>query len=273
MTVLNHPGFCPESHRFAALTVDLDGESVWHRAGQGAPAPLHRSQGRFGPSEGVWNLVALFEEFDLPATFFVPGVVAEAYPDLVADLADRGYEIGAHGYTHVHPTRLSEEEERQQLIDTVSVLHGITGQQVLGYRAPGYQVSPHTFNILASEGLMYDSSLMDSERPYVGEEGVVEIPASWSLDDWALYGESTAEELATLMPASQVAAALQYEFEARSTARALFVVVIHPQLSGRVSRVRAWREFLQEARKDAEMPWTTLGDLARRVREGCGCMS
>ena len=267
MTGSNDTGYCPEIRRpTAALTVDLDGEGVWHRLGEGTPAPLHRSQGRFGPSEGVWNLVALFEDLGLPATFFVPGVVAEKYPDLVCDLADRGFEIAAHGYTHVHPIKLSEEEERRQLKAAVSVLHGITGQQVLGYRAPGYQVSPHTFNILASEGLMYDSSLMDSERPYVGEGGIVEIPASWTLDDWALYGESTAEELAALMPASQVAAALQYEFEARSAAGALFVAVIHPQLSGRVSRVRAWREFLQEALTETETQWTTLGDLARRVR-------
>lgn len=249
----------------AVITVDLDGESVWRDMTGGNPSPLQLSQGRFGPLEGARNLVGIFEEVGVPATFFVPAETALAHQGLVRELADRGFEVAAHGLSHQHPRSLAPDEEVRHLGKSVEVLTDITGIRPRGYRAPAFDISENTLGLLASMGFLYDSSLMDSERPYVTAEGIVEIPVSWSLDDWNLYGESTDLERAAMVSAVNVARVLGFEFEALTTAGLPFVLVLHPQLSGRTSRARAIGSFLETARKKAGVSWTTMDSLAERV--------
>lgn len=233
----------------------------------GKPSLLQLSQGRFGPLEGVHNLVAVFEEVGVPATFFVPGETVLDHPEVVRNLAAAGYEIAAHGFSHQHPSTLPPREEVHQLRKSVELLTDITGSRPRGYRAPAFNLSDHTLRFLAAEGFLYDSSLMNSERPYVTADGIVEIPVSWSLDDWNLYGESTELERATMVSAADLPRILEFEFEAFIAAGLPFVLVLHPQLSGRTGRARAIRDFLRCARREPGIQWATMESLAGQVQE------
>lgn len=46
------------------------------------------------------RLLDIFSEYEVRATFFVLGWVAERFPDLVRTIAGRGHEIASHGYAH-----------------------------------------------------------------------------------------------------------------------------------------------------------------------------
>ena len=57
------------------------------------------SRGEFG-AVAVPRILALLERHGIPATFFVPGHTALAYPELVREIRDAGHEIGHHGFVH-----------------------------------------------------------------------------------------------------------------------------------------------------------------------------
>lgn len=96
------------------------------------------------------------------ATFFCLGWVAEKFPGLILEVHTRGHEIASHGYDHRMVTTLSPARFREDIRKSKSILEDITGDRVLGYRAPSYTITSETLwalPILAEEGFVYDSSI------------------------------------------------------------------------------------------------------------------
>lgn len=79
---------------------------------------------------------------------------------------DEGHEIGAHGYLREPVSTLDPIEEEAALVRTCAILEEITGRKPVGYRALLREVNPGSAALLARHGLLYDSSLMDDDRPY-----------------------------------------------------------------------------------------------------------
>lgn len=96
------------------------------------------------------------------ATFFCLGWVAERFPHLIKTIHSQGHEIASHGYNHRMITFLSPEEFREDIRRTKAILEDLTGERILGYRAPSYSITLRTLwalEILAEEGYLYDSSI------------------------------------------------------------------------------------------------------------------
>lgn len=96
------------------------------------------------------------------ATFFCLGWIAERYPHLIREIQARGHEIASHGYDHRMVTTLSPGEFREDIRKSKAILEDLTGERVLGYRAPSYSITRQTLwalEILSDEGYLYDSSI------------------------------------------------------------------------------------------------------------------
>jgi len=96
------------------------------------------------------------------ATFFVLGRVAEKNERLVREISRLGHEIASHGYEHISPSKLTFEEFENDLVKSISILSGITGKKVRGYRAPSFSFPDQIerfFGILAKHNIVYDSSI------------------------------------------------------------------------------------------------------------------
>lgn len=113
-------------------------------------------------SRNTARLLDIFDEHAVRGTFFVLGWVAERYPDLVREIARRRHEIASHGYAH----RLVYDQTPAAFRDDVRrakrILEDVSGQQVLGYRAPSYSITPRSLwalDVLVEEGYRYDSSI------------------------------------------------------------------------------------------------------------------
>jgi polysaccharide deacetylase family protein (PEP-CTERM system associated) len=122
-------------------------------------------------TENVLRLLDLLASTDSQATFFVLGWVAERHPHLPKTIADAGHEISSHGWDHRRVADHDREDFRSSVRRTRQLLQDLTGQPILGYRAPTFSIVPGfewALDVLIEEGHGYDSSLFPIRRPGYG---------------------------------------------------------------------------------------------------------
>jgi polysaccharide deacetylase family protein (PEP-CTERM system associated) len=113
------------------------------------------------------RMLDLFDKNRVTATFFFLGWVAEKHPDLVKETLRRGHEIASHGYAHKLIYNQTPHEFNEDIHKANSILENLTSKKVIGYRAPGFSIMPDTewaFDILAENGIKYDSSIFPGKR-------------------------------------------------------------------------------------------------------------
>src|SRR6186713_2772493 len=150
----------------AKLLLSFDFED-WHQL-------VHRRLGRTdwasaGPAleRQAEAIFALLDELGARATFFVLGMTAERYPDLVREIAARGHELACHGYAHQRVHEQTPDEFRRDVERCSELLEQLGGRRPLGYRAPAFSITrdtPWAYEALAQLGFRYDSSQYDSPR-------------------------------------------------------------------------------------------------------------
>src|SRR5216684_71795 len=104
------------------------------------------------------RLLELFARHDVRSTCFFLGWVAEKYPHLVKEASALGHEIASHGYSHTLVHKMSHEEFDRDIRRSKQILEDISGQEVIGYRAPGFSMTAKTpwfFEKLAGAGYRY----------------------------------------------------------------------------------------------------------------------
>ena len=78
-------------------------------------------------------------------------------------IVDDGHEIGLHGYSHENPIAMTREQEEAVLNRCIDLITEITGKRPTGYVAPWWEFSPVTAELLLSNGIKYDHSLMHKD--------------------------------------------------------------------------------------------------------------
>jgi peptidoglycan/xylan/chitin deacetylase (PgdA/CDA1 family) len=76
----------------------------------------------------------------------------------MAAVAAAGHEIGAHGYSHENPIKLSESQEEAVLAKSIELIDMRAGQPPRGYVAPWWEMSERTTALLLRKGFRYDHS-------------------------------------------------------------------------------------------------------------------
>jgi hypothetical protein len=107
----------------------------------------------------------------LRATFFCLGWVAERYPRLIKEIKDRGHEVACHGYAHKLIYNQSKDEFREDIKKAKAILEDVSGDEVIGYRAPSYSITQESkwaLEILMEEGFKYDSSIFPIHHDFYG---------------------------------------------------------------------------------------------------------
>jgi peptidoglycan/xylan/chitin deacetylase (PgdA/CDA1 family) len=260
----------PDANRCAAmLCFDVDGETT--ALSEDAALAKRRtliSQCEYGPRVGVPRLLGLLENLSVPATFFVPGYIAENHPRMVEAIVARGHEIGLHGYLHEKLAFLTEAQEEEILLRSIEILTRLTGARPVGFRAPWFELNPWTPAVLARHGVQYCASAMGDDVPYFHENGLVEIPGQWLLEDWEQFAFN-AEPAWGFIPenCAKVFDLWWREFEAMHDFGCCFVLTLHPWLSGRPSRVRLLEELVTAMQAKGSVWFARGHEIADYVRE------
>lgn len=146
--------------KLCALSVDLDEIPCYH-AIHGLPMPEERAAHAVYHT-AVPRLRELFRELSVPCTFFVIGRDLDHPPaaDAARALADDGHELGNHTQNHRYDlTRLSRDSVRREVREARDAIARVQGFAPAGFRAPGYTITDEVLDVLADEGVFYDSSV------------------------------------------------------------------------------------------------------------------
>lgn len=157
------------------LTFDLES---WHQLVR------RRVTGESRPAEAsvvpmVHRFLDVCDETNTRATFFVVGMLAERYPDLVREIAAQGHEIASHSYDHRLVSSLTRGELRSDLERSKKQLEDLTGTPVVGFRAPEFSVKStdhFCFEVLAELGFEYDSSVFPVHGARYGIPSAPRVP-------------------------------------------------------------------------------------------------
>jgi peptidoglycan/xylan/chitin deacetylase (PgdA/CDA1 family) len=253
-----------------ALSFDSDHESTTLRWGDGSPGKL--SQGQYGARAAIPRIRKLLARYDIRASFFVPAVVAMLHPDEQRGLADEGHEIGIHGWIHELNSKLSQADERDLQMRAADTLERISGVRPVGMRTPSWDFSPHTLAISREMGLVYDSSLMADDEPYElledGEPtGMVELPVEWIRDDAVYFNMDRFSALRPYTPPSSVLEIFKSEFDGAYEESGLYLLTMHPHISGHRSRVAMLEELIRYMRGHDDVWFATHEEVARYCLE------
>ena len=123
----------PEGKKSVAMfSFDLDGDIIWQNMSSDEPNTEKliraRSIGQYGPNRCVDMILDLLDKYNVKATFYVPGYVADHNPDVIRRIDAAGHEIGNHGYTHERFVEMSVEEQLAVLTRTQESIRRITGK-------------------------------------------------------------------------------------------------------------------------------------------------
>ena len=251
------------------LSFDVDNETVTLRYGETSVGAL--SMGQYGARVGLERIVKLLDAKAIPASFFVPSVSLALHPEMAALINKSGkHEFGVHGWVHEMNTTLPDSVERALLVRAIADLTRMTGKKPTGYRAPSWNFSPNTLSILRDLGFRYESSLMADERPYELMQdgkatGLVELPVEWILDDAPLF-DPRGERYS---PPREVAKVWMDEFDKAYEEGTMFVLTMHPHISGHRSRIVALELLLDHIRQKAgnDVWYATHGEAAEYARK------
>lgn len=152
------------------LTIDL--EDWFHFLDLDATASVEQWKSFEGRIEQMTlALLAFLDAHEQRATFFVLGWIADRYPDLVAEVARRGHEIGCHSYAHPLVSDMTPAAFERDLATALDCIERACGVQPRAYRAPGFSINGRSlwaFDLMTKHGIEVDSSIFPAARAHGG---------------------------------------------------------------------------------------------------------
>ncbi len=263
----------PEGRRCAAaITFDVDVDSML-RLVHGARAPERAAALSWLSYDkiAVPRLLRIFREHDVRQTFFFPGWCMEHHPELVEAVLADGHEVGLHGYKHEVSWEQDAATEEAILDRGLEIAEKLLGERPVGWRAPLYGFSDRSAELLASRGFLYDASLMGDDVPYVLRTpagDLVELPSEWANDDWPQYAVVPDLDYEMQVRAPERAGEVyRAELDAAHTHGGLWISVWHPNISGRLARVRTVIDLLEDILDRGDVWLAPLREIAAHANE------
>ncbi|MEV6768315.1 allantoinase PuuE [Nocardia sp. NPDC051030] len=214
----------------------------------------------YGSRAGLWRVLRLFEQRDIPLTIFAVARALERNPEAVAAFKRLGHEIACHGLRWISYQNVDADTERAHMDEAVRIITRLFGEAPKGWYTG--RDSPQTRELVAAHGgFVYDSDSYADDLPYwvkVGEQDQLVLPYTLESNDMRFSspaGFANGDEFFSyLKDAFDI---LYAEGEAGSPK--MLSVGLHCRIIGRPARAKSLERFLDYVQSHDKV-W-----LARRI--------
>jgi len=214
----------------------------------------------YGSRAGIWRLLRIFDELQVPCTFYACARAFELNPEVARAGRARGDDLLAHGLRWNEVWRYSRDEERRAIDEAVASLERTWGAHPDGWYCR-YGPSVHTRELVVEEGgFLYDSDAYNDDLPYwttVHGRAHLVIPYSLTYNDM----QGTKAPSAFLDFATRGLDELWHEGAAGQPK--MMSVGLHPRLMGQAGRANALREFIEYAQGKGDVWFARRVEIAR----------
>lgn len=159
------------------------------------------------------KILDILDKYNVKTTFFMTGGWVDSYPDKVLEIYNRGHDLGNHSQNHKEMSKLSVNEQKEEIMSVANKIKEITGYTSFLFRPPYGD---------------YNSTLIDTVY------GCNFYPIEWDVDslDWKDYGTDNIIKTVTTHKALKNGSIILMHNGAKYTAEALESVITGLQSQG-----------------------------------------
>ena|SRR5437762_2628211 len=269
------------------LSIHFDALSLWLGWGVSPNSSRTLSRGEYGGRVGAPRVLDILRSYGITSSWFIPGHSADAFPEVVARVAEEGHEIGNHGYLHESFDHYSHDEVREIIRKANETLERHTGRRPRGMCIPVGEFDGSLLELLVEEGFTYDHSRFDGEfdiywargRDEIPPDGpprwgrdldLVEVPLNWLTQDFryyefnygepALFGNAAPSQVEEIWTS-------QFDYMYERVEGGVMVIVCHPQAVGWGCRAVVLERFIEYVLARKGTRFATCEQVANEFRE------
>ncbi|MGR0278724.1 allantoinase PuuE [Marinomonas dokdonensis] len=221
----------------------------------------------YGSRAGVWRILQLFKEMDIPLTIFAVAMALERHPEVAKAFQQAGHEICSHGYRWIDYQYVDEATEREHMEKAIEIIRRVTGERPLGWYTG--RTSPNTHKLVAQEGgFLYNADDYSDDLPFwqvIEEKPQLIIPYTLDTNDMrfaAMQGFNTGEHFFQYLKD-----AFDTLYEEGKESPKMMSIGLHCRLIGRPARIAGLKRFLEYVKQHDQVWCCRRIDIAHHWRE------
>lgn len=277
-SIENRPDFSWPDGKRLAVYLGMNLECFEFGSGEGArlapsdpqPDVLNYAWRDYGNRVGVWRMLDLFDELQLPCTALVNSRMYQGAPCVVEAFRARGDEIAGHGRTNAEKQGVLGQEAEQVLIqEATNTLYEQEGRRPKGWLGPWISESHLTLDLLQEAGYEYTLDWCHDDQPTwlkTRQGRILSVPYPQELND---IPQIVVRQKEGADFANMIIDAFDTMI-AESARRPLVMgIALHAYLMGHPHRVPHLRRALQHIKNHAaDRVWfTTAGAINDHFRQ------
>ena len=220
----------------------------------------------YGQRVGVWRMFKIFEEAGVPTTCTMNAKMALKRPEVIEYANQKGWELVAHNFVQTDLLTnyaFDKEGERKVIRETLDTYLKTVGRPAKGWLSSSLRCTLNTVDILAEEGLLFTTDLLNDDQPYLVEttsgRPIVSIPYTSEVNDFTVFmrqGKDVDGAFAVFKE--------QFDelYREGATSGRMMNIGLHPHVIGQPFRIRALRNFVEYAKTFPDVWWATREEIA-----------
>lgn len=220
----------------------------------------------YGQRVGVWRMFDVFDAAGVPSSCTMNAKMGIERRAVVDAALERGWEILAHNYVQsdlLTDFYFDEAAERDVIRNTLRVYEEVCGKPARGWLSSSLRTTMNTVDILAEEGLLFTTDLLNDDQPYMlktrSGKPMVSVSYTSEVNDFTVFMRQG-------MDVDGAFRVFKEQFDclyAESEKSARFMNVgLHPHVIGQPFRIRALKDFIDYAKDHDDVWFATREEIA-----------
>lgn len=219
----------------------------------------------YGQRVGVWRMFDIFDAEGVPSSCTMNAKMALERREVIDAALERGWEIVAHNYVQdelLTDYMFDEEAERKIIRRTLDVYEQVCGRKAKGWLSSSLRSTLNTIDILAEEGLLFITDLLNDDQPYLVQtkcgRPIVSVSYTSEVNDFSFLRQGLSAETGLQMFKEQ----FDWLYEESATSSRFMNIGLHPHVIGQPYRIRALRDFIRYAKTFDDVWFATREEIA-----------